>query len=116
MPKVDFSDINDVDATIHASMGLFSRAVGDKLGLSAGQAQYRINKGGASPARKQWREGSSPLYHMLSANVLKENRHSEKERLMAAYAKERDKQVKEKAAKVKALAAQAKARRKTKKR
>ena len=110
--RIDFTDIDDVDCVLHAEMGLYSRAIGAKLGLSAGQAQHRVALGGASQARRDWRNGTSPLYRKLSNQVFKGNRESEQKRLVREYVKIRSKQIKERAEIVRQRRAKAKAKRK----
>ena len=59
--RVNFvTNPDDAECYVGACAGLYSRAIGNKTGLTAGQAQYRIHASGGSAERRAWREGRSP--------------------------------------------------------
>lgn len=53
---------DDAECYVGAVFGLYSRVIGDRTGLSAGQAQYRVHQSGGSQERRAWREGRSPWF------------------------------------------------------
>jgi hypothetical protein len=61
MAKVNFTgNIEDAECYLGACAGLYSRAIADNTGMTAGRAQYRIQMSGGSEKRRAWREGKSP--------------------------------------------------------
>jgi hypothetical protein len=85
--RIDWTLARDIEVIALASMGMFSRAIGAKVGLSPGQAQYRVAVGDASVLRKEFREGRGDTFKMAHNIVSSAVIEAEQPRLMAKVKK-----------------------------
>ncbi len=68
--RIDWTLARDIEVVAYASMGMFSRAIASKVGLTPGQAQYRVAVGDASILRKEFREGKGIAFNMAQQVVV----------------------------------------------
>jgi hypothetical protein len=88
MAKVDFTNnVDDLEAATLAATGLYSRAIGKMVGMTAGRAQYRVHRSGGSEERRAWREGTSPLFKQVMSVIKTDVQERVKQRIAAAAQK-----------------------------
>jgi len=68
--RIDWTLARDIEVVAYASMGMFSRAIAKKVGLTPGQAQYRVSVGDASILRREFREGRGEAFGMAQKVVV----------------------------------------------
>lgn len=85
MAKVDFqNNVDDLETATLAATGLYSRAIGKMVGMTACRAQYRVHKSGGSAERRAWREGTSPLFKQVMSVIRTDVQTRVKQRIAAA--------------------------------
>ena len=67
--RIDWSNPEDVRAVVIAKLGFSNNCVKEYCQLSDGQIGYRLKLAGSPKARKEFRDGTSPL----ARRVLKQN-------------------------------------------
>jgi len=68
--RIDWTLAQDIEVVAYASMGMFSRAIAKKVGLTPGQAQYRVSVGDASILRREFREGRGDAFSLAQQVVV----------------------------------------------